>query len=107
MQIIYDSEDYVVMQMNSPPYDKPFINLTEQQPLPKLADFDPFKGKLHRQGFEIVDKRTGKEVYLDGSWAELFQEKLVGWQRKPPTIDEIEQTLEGYAGLAAIPIMVH
>jgi hypothetical protein len=62
---------------------------------------------LARHGFEIVDKRANKEVYLDGSWAELFQEKLVGWQRKPPTLDEIEQTLEGYAGLAAIPIMVH
>lgn len=107
MQIIYDSEDYAVMQMNAPPYDQRFINLTEPQPLPKLADFDPFKGKLHRHGFEIVDKRTGREVYLDGSWAELFQEKLVGWQRTPPSIDEIEHTLEGYAGLAATPIMVH
>jgi Protein of unknown function (DUF3567) len=107
MQIIYDSEDYAVMQMYGAPYDKPFINLTEQQALPKLADFDPFQGKFQRQGFEIVDKRTGREVYLDGSWAELFQEKLTLWQRKPPTVDEIETILEGYAGLAATPIMVH
>jgi hypothetical protein len=107
MQIIYDSEDYAVMQMYSPPFDKPFMNLCEAQPVQSAADFDPFKGKMLRHGFEIVDKRSGKEVYLDGSWAEMFQEKLALWQRKPPTIDEIEHTLEGYAGLAATPLMVH
>jgi len=106
MQMIYDSEDYVVMQMNAPPFDKPFINLTEPM-VASVADFDPFKGKMLRQGFEIVDKRSGKEVYLDGSWAELFQEKLNGWQRVAPTIDEIEKTLESYAALATQPIMVH
>ena len=107
MQMIYDSEAYVVMHMNAPPYDKPFINLTESQPPAPAADFDPFKGKMLRHGYEIVDKRSGREVYLDGSWAELFQQKLDGWQRKAPSIDEIEKTLEGYAALAATPIMVH
>lgn len=107
MQIIYDSEDYAVMQMLAAPYDKPYINLTESQALPKLTDFDPFKGTLQRQGFEIVDKRSGREVYLDGAWAELFQEKLADWQRTPPSAEEIEKWLEGYAGLAATPIMVH
>ncbi|MFM2084089.1 MAG: hypothetical protein RLY95_907 [Pseudomonadota bacterium] len=107
MQIIYDSEDYAVLHMNAPPYDKPFINLTEPQPQAPAADFDPFKGKMLRHGYEIVDKRSGREVYLDGSWAELFQAKLDGWQRKAPSIDEIEKTLEGYAALAATPIMVH
>jgi hypothetical protein len=106
MQMIYDSEAYVVMHMNAPPYDKPFINLNEPV-VAHAADFDPFKGKMLRHGYEIVDKRSGKEVYLDGSWAELFQQKLDGWQRKAPTMEEIEKTLEGYAALAATPIMVH
>ena len=107
MQIIYDSEDYAVLHMNAPPYDRPFINLMEPVPQHPAADFDPFKGKMLRHGFEIVDKRSGREVYLDGSWAELFQAKLDGWQRKTPSIDEIEKTLEGYAALATQPIMVH
>ncbi|MDI9335201.1 MAG: DUF3567 domain-containing protein [Cytophagales bacterium] len=106
MQMIYDSEAYVVMQMNAPPFDHPFLNLDEPV-IARAEDFDPFKGKMLRQGFEIVDKRTGKEVYLDGSWAEFFQEKLNGWQRQAPTIEEIEKTLEGYAALATQPIMVH
>jgi hypothetical protein len=106
MQMIYDSEAYVVMHMNAPPFDKPFMNLNEPV-VAVAADFDPFKGKMLRHGFEIVDKRSGKEVYLDGSWAEMFQQKLEGWHRKTPTVDEIEKTLEGYAALATQPIMVH
>jgi hypothetical protein len=62
---------------------------------------------LARHGFEIVDKRSGKEVYLDGSWAELFQQHIVAWQVNTPTQEEVEDTLEQYAGLAQNPVMVH
>ena len=62
---------------------------------------------LARHGFEIVDKRSGKEVYLDGSWAELFQQRLDGWQQKTPTEEEIEDILESYAELAQMPVVMH
>jgi hypothetical protein len=62
---------------------------------------------LARHGFEIVDKRSGKEVYLDGSWAELFQQHIMAWQVNTPTQEEVEDTLEQYAGLAQNPVMVH
>lgn len=62
---------------------------------------------LERHGFEIVDKRSGKEVYLDGSWAELFQQQLQVWQQRSPTQEEVEDTLEGYTGLAQQPVVVH
>ena len=62
---------------------------------------------LARHGFEIVDKRTGKEVYLDGSWAEMFQQQISAWQLKTPTQEEVESTLEGYAGLAQNPVGIH
>ena len=60
-----------------------------------------------RHGFELLDKRAGKELYLDGSWAELFQEQLQAWQRTVPTQDEVEDTLQRYAELAQIPTTVH
>jgi len=63
--------------------------------------------QLARHGFEIVDKRSGKEVYLDGSWAELFQQHISAWQVKTPTQEEVEDTLEGYAELAQNPVVVH
>ncbi len=62
---------------------------------------------LARHGFEIVDKRSGKEVYLDGSWAELFQRHISAWQEKTPTQEEVEETLEQYAELAQNPVLVH
>ena len=63
--------------------------------------------QLMRHGFEIIDKRSGKEVYLDGSWAELFQQHISAWQLKTPTQEEVEDTLEQYAELAQNPVVVH
>jgi hypothetical protein len=54
-----------------------------------------------------VDKRSGKEIYLEGSWAEQFQAHLRAWQENAPTQEEVEDTLAGYAELAQNPVVVH
>jgi hypothetical protein len=54
-----------------------------------------------------LTKRRGKEVYLDGSWAEMFQQKIIAWQVNTPTQEEVEDTLESYSGLAQHPVLVH
>ncbi len=93
MQLLYDSESFVVVQIqaNAP---------EESAPVPAIPE-------LARNGFEIVDKRSGKEVYLDGSWAEMFQLRLSAWAKDTPTQEEVEDTLEGYSGLATTPISLH
>ena len=63
--------------------------------------------QIPRHGFEIVDKRSGKEVYLDGSWAEMFQIQITAWQKDMPSQEEVEDTLEGYAELAQMPVVMH
>ncbi len=93
MQMLYDSESFVVVHLEA---DMP-VPGTEGTDLPRLA----------RNGFEIVDKRSGKEVYLDGSWAELFQQQITAWQHNTPTQEEVEDTLEGYAELAQNPVVLH
>ena len=100
MRTLYDSEFFSVTHMlaNAQP-DGALPEKTEQYPLGT-----PF---MERHGFEIVDKRSGKEVYLDGSWAELFQQHIVAWQIKAPSQEEVENTLEQYAGLAQNPVVVH
>ncbi|MES2183260.1 MAG: DUF3567 domain-containing protein [Pseudomonadota bacterium] len=92
MQMLYDSDSFVVVHM-----------------VPDSEDDVPESAgpQLARHGFEIVDKRSGKEVYLDGSWAEMFQEKIMDWQRNTPTQEEVEDTLDRYAGLAQNPVVVH
>jgi hypothetical protein len=93
MNLLYESETFAVMHVlanapaeTAPPTSKPL---------------------LERHGFEIVDKRSGKEVYLDGSWAEMFQQQIEAWQQHTPTQEEVEDTLEGYTGLAQNPVVVH
>ena len=103
MQMLYDSDTYSVMHM--------LANAVT----PDAATGTDGKGTaparpaltLARHGFEIVDKRTNKEVYLDGSWAELFQMHISAWQQNTPTQEEVEDTLEGYSGLATTPISLH
>ncbi len=92
MNMLYDSESFVVVHVQPPETDAPLV---------------PNRPQLARHGFEIVDKRSGKEVYLDGSWAELFQQKIAAWQLNTPTQEEVEDTLEGYAELAQNPVLMH
>ena len=92
MRMLYDSDAYAVVHVQPNADDEPVA---------------PHVPALARDGFEIVDKRSGKEVYLDGSWAELFQQQIAAWQLNTPTQEEVEDTLEGYAELAQTPVVMH
>ncbi|KRH99948.1 DUF3567 domain-containing protein [Curvibacter sp. PAE-UM] len=96
MHTLYDSDDYIVTHMQA-----------TVEPSPTTPDGVAVLPALLRHGFEIVDKRAGKELYLDGSWAELFQQRLAEWQRTTPTQEEVEDTLAQYAELATIPLHLH
>ncbi|MFV0680370.1 DUF3567 domain-containing protein [Ottowia sp.] len=98
MNTLYDSESFAVVHLlpDTLPDAQTANGGSEARP-PQLA----------RHGFEIVDKRSGKEVYLDGLWAEMFQQRIVAWQENTPTQEEVEDTLEGYAELAQNPVVVH
>ncbi len=91
MHTLYDSDSYIVNHL---------------QPAEE-GEAEAERPVLLRHGFEIVDKHAGKEVYLDGSWAELFQQRLTEWQRTMPSQEEVEDTLAQYAELAHTPVHVH
>ena len=103
MHTLYDSETFSVTHM--------LANPESDSQHPSGASKSEYGTRLlpmlARHGFEIVDKRSGKEVYLDGSWAELFQQHIVAWQVNTPTQEEVEDTLEQYAGLAQNPVVIH
>lgn len=94
MNMLYDSDTFAVVHILA---NAPLEGEVPQHVGPQLA----------RHGFEIVDKRSGKEVYLDGSWAEMFQQQVEAWQHDNPTREEVEDTLESYTGLAQMPVIVH
>ena len=103
MQTLYDSETYSVTHMLANAEADGKAAVGER----KTAQYPGGIPLLARHGFEIVDKRAGKEVYLDGSWAELFQQQIQAWQASTPTQEEVEDTLEGYATLAQNPVVMH
>lgn len=98
MQMLYDSDAFAVVH----------ILVDETDDATELADVgtDQTTPHLLRHGFEIVDKHSGKGLYLDGSWAEMFQQQILAWQRNTPTREEVEALLESYATLAQNPILV-
>jgi len=105
MHTLYDSDTFSVTHMLANAAE-----IAEQGE--KAAASDPAEGPrvypaMPRHGFEIIDKRVGKEIYLDGSWAELFQQQIAAWQVSTPTQEEVEDTLEGYASLAQNPVVMH
>lgn len=103
MHMLYDSDSFVVVHMQ---VDAEEVGATDAQA--SSADITVVKAPvLARNGFEIVDKRSGKEVYLDGSWAELFQQQINAWQANTPTQEEVEDTLDRYAELAHNPVVLH
>ena len=90
MRTLYDSEDFIVVHIQA-----------------ETPAATPAQPGLVRHGFEIVDKRARKEIYLDGSWAELFQRQINAWQTTTPTQEEVEETLSGYTSLAQAPVALH
>ena len=98
MQMLYDSDSFVVLHIQAD------LGVPTQI---TLSDGESLAPSMPRHGFEIVDKRTGKEVYLDGSWAELFQQHIYAWQRESPSEEEVEAILERYAQLAQNPVVIH
>jgi hypothetical protein len=110
MNMLYDSDSFVVVHMEPHAGD---IDVQMQDGVglvarPKDKDTVPTAHPaLERHGFEIVDKRSGKEVYLDGSWAELFQQQIAAWRAHTPTQEEVEDTLDRYAELAQNPVVMH
>ena len=90
MDMLYNSDTYSVMH----------LHVQDDALVPVRPDVPA----LARHGFEIVDKRSGKEIYLEGSWAEQFQAHLRAWQENAPTqpplttkatsFQDLEKTLE-------------
>ena len=102
MHMLYNSETFCVTHMlANAPMERDGSTAVTAETLEKVVPL------LARHGFEIIDKRVGKEVYLDGSWAEMFQQRLSAWAQNTPTQEEVEDTLEGYSGLATTPVSLH
>lgn len=106
MQTLYDSECFAVVHTAHLDKDAVTADYVEAiRARSGLADDSLGGAGIH--GFEIVDKRSNKEVYLHGAWAETFRRQINAWRLDTPTQEEVEETLGGYAELAQTPRVIH
>lgn len=99
MTTLYDSDAFIVVHM----YGLPAAAEEAAGEAARVGGGP----RLGRDGFEIVDKRSGRHVYLEGSWAERFERQIRAWRHTTPTQEEVEDALERYAGLAGNPMVLH
>jgi Protein of unknown function (DUF3567) len=60
-----------------------------------------------RGGYEIVDKFTRKEIFLQGLMAEQFQAGVESLMQSSPSEEELDDFIAGYSALAQQPLVLH
>ena len=88
MQVIYNSANYYVLEF------------------PGIATQDPPRSSFGG-GFEILDKSARREIFLAGALAEGFRQRLRSWAETPPSLDEVDEFLGRFQGLAQQPLVLH
>ena len=91
MHMLYNSDSFVVVR-----FDVPTSNLTEQP-----------QGHLIRGGYEIVDKFTRREIYIEGALAERFRNGVDALIETEPSEEELDDFISNFAALGQHPVMMH
>ncbi len=93
MQMFYNSDSFAVVQFDMPPL--PQSGSAIGQPL------------LTRGGFEIVDKWTRREIFIQGEMAERFKEGVDALIQTRPSEEELDDYMSRYASLMQHPLNLH
>lgn len=93
MQMLYNSDSFVVVQFD----------------VPAAGEGTEGRGDaaLTRGGYEIVDKAARREIYIEGALAQSFREGVEALIRRQPTPEEIDDYIAGYTELAQQPVVLH
>lgn len=90
MHMLYNSDNFAVMQFDAPAPDAPH----DQE-------------GLTRGGYEIVDKFARREIFIEGVLAEQFKEGVQALIDGSPTEEEIDDYLGQYSPLMQQPLVMH
>lgn len=89
MELLYNSDAYTVMRLGVP-----------------LADAQV--GAWGATGFEIVDKLSQREAFLQGELAERFREGVEALvSQGTPSTEALDDYIASYGGLAQLPLAAH
>jgi len=91
MHMLYNSPSFIVVQ-----FDVPVEGLLTHAHPP-----------LARGGFEIVDKFTRKEIFIEGALAQQFQEGVEALIEQDPSEEDLDDFIEHYANMGQQPVVMH
>jgi hypothetical protein len=92
--MLYNSDNYAVVAFEVP--------ARETESVAAKAE-----GALTRGGYEIVDKFSRKEIYLEGALAESFKAGVEALIQTSPSVEEIDAYIERFASLMHQPVVLH
>lgn len=58
-------------------------------------------------GYEIMDKKLRREIFLGGRDAEVFRKNVQELIEQGPTSEEVDEFLQGFSGLMNQPVVLH
>ena len=58
-------------------------------------------------GYEIMDKNLRREIFLGGRDAEVFRRNVQELIEQGPTSDDVDEFLQGFAGLMNQPFVLN
>ena len=90
MQMLYNSDSYVVVQI-----DLPDAEDGTRQPA------------IGRGGYEIVDKLARKEIFLEGAMAEHFKSGVQAIADNDPSPEAFDEFIGRFTALAQQPVVMH
>jgi hypothetical protein len=86
MEMIYNSQHFCVLE---------------------FSDFEQGEARAASGGFEIMDKTLRREIFLRGPDAERFRANVQQLIASEPTIEQVDEFLNGYVGLMTTPLTLH
>lgn len=93
MQMLYNSDSFVVVQFDVPPVAAGVAGAGEDQPA--------------RGGYEIVDKFARREIFIEGAVAESFKQGVQALAENDPTEEAMDEFIARYCALAQHPVTLH
>ncbi|MFN3415536.1 MAG: DUF3567 domain-containing protein [Caldimonas sp.] len=94
MQMLYNSDNFAVVAFEVP----------ASEPASRAGETT---GALTRGGYEIVDKFSRKEIYLEGAMAESFKAGVEALIQTSPSVEEIDAYIERFTSLMHQPVVLH
>lgn len=92
MHTLYNSDDFAVVQIDF-----------DLGPAAVAIDEHASPGG----GFEIVDKRLRKEIFLGGALAMAFRQQVDALVKTQPSVEAIDDFLASYSAWMHQPVVAH